>query len=167
MLKLVKSVGWILCALAAISAFCAVLVSFDVLKEDQKGALFGFLMFTGMFGFPGALILWRTTRLEREQAFRLELSGFIRTHDRFTSEEMAQKVGRSVMEVEKLIAQIAHEDKMDLVFHRSDRTYLHRGRIAQTARVYEACPSCGAALSNEVALEGEQVICVYCNRVLS
>lgn len=167
MLKLVKAVGWILCALGAISAFCAVLASMDVLKDDQKDAVFGFLMIAAMFGFPGGIILWRGTKLQREQKFRSELAGFIRTHDRFTSEEMARKVDRTVLEVERLIAEIAHAEKMDLVFHRPDRSYMHRARIAHGARVFDACPSCGARLSHEIVLEGEQLTCVYCNSVLS
>ena len=164
MSKLIKAVGWMLIALAAICLFCVPLVLFD--DKSEQDVVLGFLMMTAIFGFPGAIALYQTKKAERAREFRSQLVGYLRTHDRFTVEEMARKIGKTEMETDQLIARIVDEEKLDLVFHRPDRTYMHRNRVASGARVLEKCGSCGAALHHELVLEGEVVSCAYCGRAL-
>src|SRR5688572_15252364 len=114
MVKVLKAGGWALLALTAMSFLGALLV---LATDQDTKAMAGFLMIASFFGVPGGLMLWRGTLIGREQKFREELGGYMRTHDRFTAKEMAAKIGKSEMETESLIARIANEQKVDLVFH--------------------------------------------------
>lgn len=162
MLKLIKGVGWLLLGLAGISVICIPIIIFDDTK-DKASTIGGFIMFAGFFGVPGALLLWRGKALQ----MRTELAGLMRVYDRFTAAEIAKKIGIREPEADRLILRLAQEEKLDLVFHRPDRSYMHKSRIAaQNARVFDACRSCGARLPHEVALEGESAACVYCGTAL-
>lgn len=163
MLKLIKGVGWLLLSLAGISVLCIPIIIFVDDSQDKGSAIGGFAMFTAFFGIPGALLLWRGKALQS----RAELAGLIRVYDRFTAAEIAKKVGLREPEADRLILRLAQEEKLDLVFHRPDRSYMHRSRIpAQGVRVFDTCRSCGARLPHEVALEGENAACVYCGSAL-
>jgi len=162
MLKLIKGVGWLLLGLAGVCVLCIPAVVFDS-STNKSDTIFGFFLFAAFFGLPGALLLWRGRAMEK----RVELAGFLRTHDRFTADEIAQKFGINPLETEKLILRLAQEEKLDVVFHRADRSYMQRNRIAVGARVLDVCPSCGARLPHEVALEGEQPRCVYCGTAMT
>lgn len=164
MARMIKGLGWFFVALSLIALFCSILVAFD--ETEDRGTVLAFLMFAGFFGFPGGLIVWRHTRNERERQFRAQLTGYLRTHDRFTVEEIAKKIGRTELETDRLVAEIVSEAALDLVFHRSDRAYMHRNRIAAGAKVFDRCASCGAALNHEVVLEGETATCAYCGSSL-
>lgn len=161
MAKLLVILGWCLSVLGILGFLTAVLAAFDA-DNEKTDAVLGLLMLGAFFGVPGGFILWGTKKTAREQRFRAEFTGFLRSHDEFTITEMAQKIGRTELETEQLVARAITEDKLDLVFHRADRRYLHRNRIRQSFKVFERCSACGGQLRHELALEGEVVSCPYC-----
>jgi hypothetical protein len=163
--KLLKIVGWGLSILGAVFLLCLVLV---LVENDPKsrGAAYGFVILAALVGTPGGVILWRTRLKERAQALRQQLAGYIRTFDAFTVEELARKIGKTEMETETLIASLAGEGGFRLAFHRQTRRYLHQDRLRQNHRCLSRCPSCGAAMGNQVVFEGEVVCCQYCNHPL-
>lgn len=158
MLRLIKVAAWILVSLGAASFL---LVPVSMMTGDPDAAA-GFAMFGFLFGVPGGIALWRTIRRERESEFRELVAGMIRSHDRFTPGELATKIGRNELETEKLIHQIADQERLELVFHRSTREYFHRARIREAHRVIDQCGACGGRLSHEMVLEGEAALCQYC-----
>ena len=70
------------------------------------------------------------------------------------------------MEVEGLIVRLGNRDDIDLVFHRPDRSWLHRGRIDPGHNVVTQCPSCGAQVGAQLVMAGEKIPCQYCNTPL-
>lgn len=164
MAKPIKILAWIMVALGAIFFL---LVPVVLLESGDKGAAAGFVMFGLFCGLPGGIALWRSIVRERETSFRDQVGGMMRSHDRFTIEELARKIGRTELETERLINEIAHAQRLDLVFHRSTREYLHRNRIREAHRVLDQCAACGARLPHEVVLDGEAAICQYCGSALT
>jgi hypothetical protein len=139
------------CLLAAASAFyvLAVFMFLDPLEGQGRGeSLVPGLFFGSVALVPGlALFLWARGR---EAATRFEdmLLGYVRSHDRFTTDEMAAKVHRPPPEVEAAIVLLGNRDDLDLVFHRPDRAWMHRGRIRVEHAVVTKCPSCGAGVGS-------------------
>ncbi len=113
---------------------------------------------------PGASLLYVGRREHAHATFRTQVATLIRMHDRFTVTELAAKIGRNELETLAVITEVmAEHDDIDLVFHRADQTYLHRGRIDEGFEVVEKCPSCGASASNQVVFRGERVLCSFCD----
>jgi hypothetical protein len=90
----------------------------------------------------------------------------MRSFDRFTSRELADRIARSEMEVERLIARLSTRPDLDLVFHRPDRSWVHRGRIGEDHDIVDHCGNCGAHVGQQLILAGERIRCTYCDRVL-
>lgn len=162
MSKLAKIIAWGMLSLSIISFICAAVAGLEDTPESTN-ASFGFLLIGLFFGFPGGLLLFTVTRGEKRRNLDTLLLGLLRTHDQFTVAEIAQKLGGSEAETEQLIIRAVAQHRLDLVFHRSDRTYMHRDRIRRDCRVYDRCGACGASLQHELAIEGEAITCPYCN----
>ncbi|MCK6552337.1 hypothetical protein L6R52_41285 [Myxococcota bacterium] len=159
--KLFKFTGWMLTIFGGLFVFFSILTLFDS-KEDDRDATVGLIMIGALLGVPGGALLIRGKNAQRARELRERFVGFARTHDQFSVAEMAQKIGETELETERLVAEAVTRGELDVVFHRPDRTYLHRNRIRREFKVITKCGSCGAGLKNEVALEGEQLACPYC-----
>lgn len=125
------------------------------------------LFFGSVLLAPGlALYLFgRRTRKDRE--FLAAVTSMVRTTDRFTTADLARRIGRTELETEGLVGRImAEQNGIDLVFHRSTREYLHRNRLAHGERLVERCASCGAPTNLDVVFHGERVPCIYCGAAL-
>jgi len=125
------------------------------------------LFFGSVVLFPGIVLFLYGRRVSKDEEFLGAVTAMIRSHDRFTVEDLARKIGRNELETEGLVAKvIAASNGIDLAFHRPTREYIHRQRLAQGQRVVEACPSCGAPTRGEVVFEGERVPCMFCGVAL-
>lgn len=157
------------CLLLVAGAFylLAAFMFLDPLEgEGRVESLVPGLFFGSVVLAPGlAAFLWGHRR-ERQAAFEETLLGYVRSHDRFTSEELARKVGRTEAQVEELIAQLTNRPDVDLVFHRPDRSWMHRGRIREAHAVVSKCPSCGAGVGSQLIFAGEDIACPYCSSPL-
>ncbi len=125
------------------------------------------LFFASVVLLPG-LALWSYgSKVRRQREFEESVTSLVRSHDRFSVGELAQKIGRSELETEVLINRIAHRDRtIDLVFHRPSRQYIHRARLQGGQIVVDACPRCGAPSGGAVVFPGEQLQCLYCGAPL-
>ncbi|MBM4362390.1 MAG: hypothetical protein FJ104_06895 [Deltaproteobacteria bacterium] len=155
--------------LLAIPFFClAVMMLLDPKEgEGPAKSLAPGLFFGSVLLFPGLVLYGYGRRLGRDREFYEAVKGMVRSHDRFTVEELARKIGRTELETEGIVARIvAEENGIDLVFHRPTREYLHRARLSAGQRVVEQCASCGAPTQHAVVFEGEQVACTFCGAPL-
>jgi hypothetical protein len=157
------------CLLAVASAFylLAVFMFLDPLDGETPGqSVIPGLFFGSVVVVPGLALFWWGRAREAAAEFEETLMGYIRSHDRFTTDEMAAKVGQPAIEVERLVVRLGNRDDIDLVFHRPDRTWLHRGRINVAHAVVDRCPSCGASIGSQIIFAGEQIACPYCDSPL-
>jgi hypothetical protein len=155
--------------LVAMPFFClAVFMYMDPLKGDTPTqSLAPGLFFGSALIVPGLLLFVYGRRARQDAEFVEAVTGMVRSYDRFTVAELAQKIGRTELETETLVARIiAANNGVDLVFHRPSRSYIHRARLAAGQRVVERCPSCGAPTNREVVFDGERVPCTYCGATL-
>jgi len=166
--KVGSFLGWLALSIAGFFLLCAALAGFEVIGEPEKSrnAMVGLLMLAGMFGIPGAIaVIQRRAVLERQE-LRQQLIGLIRSHDAISVAELARKIGKTELEAESLLAQLVASSDLDLVFHRSRREYLHRGRIQQAYSFFDLCPSCNARIPAQVVFETETIVCEYCDKPL-
>lgn len=115
---------------------------------------------------PGIVLRRSGERQLRADAFEQTLIGYIKSFDRFSAAELAAKTERSEMEVEQMLARLVARRDVDLVFHRPDRTWLHRGRIEGDHDIIERCTACGASIGQQLILRGERIRCTYCDAYL-
>lgn len=165
MQKFFGILGWILSVLGIVSILLCFLVLLEN-SERHKDAPYGFAMFGIMFGLPGGIILWQQRSHRQDRIFRSQLLGYVKSLDSFTADELAQKIGRSAMETEGLIVALIEREKLDLAFHRKSRQYMHRKRLKTGHKLLTRCPSCGAAIGNQIVFEGEDITCQYCEHSL-
>ncbi len=92
--------------------------------------------------------------------------GIVRSHDRFTTTEVSDKLELPFDAAEALILELAQRPDLDLVFHRPDQSWMHRGRLRVKHAVVTKCPSCGAGVGSQVVFAGESVACPYCDSPL-
>ncbi len=165
MSKLLTAIGWILATIGMIFVLLSVLFFFSALSkgtEKSWNAFVGGLLFAGVAGIPGGLILHRNRVARKKAEFDGRLRGFISSLDSFSVSELATKIGRNEMETEGLIATLISSGQVDLAFHRQSGSYLHRNRIKRGYRVIERCHSCGAGVGQELVFDGETPECRYC-----
>lgn len=131
-------------------------------NATRSDSLSGFA-FGAMMAIPG-LITWLWLAHHNKQGdFRESVLGMIRNHERFTTTEMAKKIGRTELQTERLIAKLTERnDDLHLVFHRPTQQYLHRSVVEASATIVDTCPKCGAPQGQQVILQGEQVFCTHC-----
>ncbi|MEZ4385899.1 MAG: hypothetical protein R3A79_31560 [Nannocystaceae bacterium] len=168
--KLLSVVGWILTTIGILFFLISGLVVIDMVTGDNpktKSALLGMVMLTGLFAIPGGMILWRVRLARAREQFDSQLRGFVTSLDSFTPGELAQKIGRSEMETESLLAALIAGRQVDLAFHRQTGRYLHRGRLQRAHQVIDRCSSCGAAVGHELVFAGESAQCRYCGNRLA
>jgi hypothetical protein len=140
-------------------------------KDDEKKTaaqnLAPGLFFASVVLLPGIALFSYGRRVRRDEEFLGAVTAMIRSHDRFSIEDLSRKIGRNELETEALVAKvIAASNGIDLAFHRPSREYIHRQRLAQGQRLVESCPSCGAPTRGEVVFEGERVPCTFCGVAL-
>ena len=165
MSKLLTAIGWILATIGIVFVLFSVIVFFQALRtgvEKDWSAFTGGVLFAGVAGIPGALLLHRNRVARKKAAFDQRLRGFISSLDSFSVSELATKIGRNEMETEGLIATLIAKGQVDLAFHRQSSSYLHRNRIKRGHRVIERCHSCGASVGQELVFDGETPECRYC-----
>lgn len=151
--------------LLAVPFFClAVFMVVDPKEGEGVGKSLAPGMFFGsVLLFPGLLLYAHGRKVHREREFMEAVTAMIRSHDRFTVAELSQKIGRTELETEGIVARVsAGGGGIDLVFHRPSREYIHRARLSAGQRVVEAYPSCGAPTNHAVVFEGETVPCAFC-----
>jgi hypothetical protein len=165
MAKFLKFFSWLLFILGLISLVLTFVVYFEH-DPKHKGAVSGFIMFALFFGLPGLTLLYHLRKKERDQIFRNELIGFIKTLSSFTASELGQKIGKTEMETETLLARLITEEKLGIGFHRPSRKYFHRDRLQEVHHSYKRCRSCGADLGRHIFFEGEEATCPYCDQSL-
>ena len=139
---------------------------YDGSKESQE-ALPGLAVLAVLFTVPGVLTRVRFVALRRQDALQQDLLSYVRALDVFTVAEMAQKIGRSEGETEKLVLDVAAREKLDLAFDAHARRFFRRSAVRIASSVAERCPSCGAALGARPILAGEEVRCQYCNELIA
>lgn len=157
------------CLLAMASAFflLAVFMFLDPLEGDTHvESLLPGLFFGSVLLVPGLALFWWGR--SRESAARMEetLLGYVRSLDRFTTDELAHKVGQTPMMVERHIVRLGNRADLDLVFHRPGGAWMHRGRIHVAHAVVDRCPSCAAGVGAQIIFAGEHIACPYCDSPL-
>ena len=117
-------------------------------------------------GIPGVWV-WRKGAARRRQAQVLQdCTALVRTRDRFTARELAEKLGQTEVAAELLIGRVTEADNgIDLVYHRSTSEYFQRAALGEGAVTPDHCDACGAP-SREVFLPGEPVICGFCKKAM-
>ncbi len=166
-MKAAKWFGALLLAGAAGVFLLAVLMCLGPLEDRTRmEALIPGLFFGSVALVPGVGLFWWGRAKEAEAEAEELLLGYVRSHDRFTSGEMATKLGRNEVEVEQSIVTLGNRSDLDLVFHRPDRAWMHRGRIKTAHAVVDKCGSCGANVGHQIVFEGESVACQYCDSPL-
>ncbi len=153
-----------------IAGACYVLAIFMFLDPlEGKGrfdSLVPGLFFGSVAAIPGLWLYLAARASARQQDIDERAAGLVRTHDAFTTEEFARKLGVAYAKAEEEILQVAQRGEADLVFHRPDQTWMHRGRLTTKHAIVTKCPSCGAGVGAQVVFEGESVACEYCNQPL-
>lgn len=165
----IKRLGTALLIVAGMFGLLAVMMVFSPVEPDDGPieSLIPGLFFGGVFLIPGMILYRSGHRKMEEQKFEKTLAGYVRSLDRFTSAELATKTGLPEMEAEQWVMRLANEPDIDLVLHRPDRTWLHRGRLADDDDVIDHCSSCGADVGKQVILAGEKISCQYCGKNLT
>ncbi|MEM9301062.1 MAG: hypothetical protein AAGE01_03070 [Pseudomonadota bacterium] len=160
-------IGTALLVLAAMFFVLALMMLADPLEgEGRLESLVPGLFFCAVTLIPGVVLLLSGRRKRRTGEFEQTMLGYIRSFDRFSAQELAKRIDRSELEVEQLIARLSTRPDLDLVFHRPDRTWAHRGRISEDHAIVDHCSSCGAHVGQQLILEGERIRCTYCDQVL-
>jgi hypothetical protein len=131
--------------------------------KTQQDSVSGFAL-GAMVAVPGLIAWFFVVRHNKVVDFREAVLGMIRNHERFTVPELAQKIGRTELETERLIAVLSQRNKdLTLVFHRPSRQYMHQGVLQSSATVVESCPKCGAPQGRQAILAGETANCTHCD----
>ncbi len=157
------------CLLAVASAFylLAVFMFVDPLDDQTRvESLVPGLFFGSVVLVPGLALFWWGRAREAATRFEETLLGYVRSRDRFTTDQLAKDLGRPAAQVEEQIVLLGNRDDLDLVFHRPDRTWLHRGRVRVAHAVVTKCPSCGAGVRSQIIFAGEDIACPYCDSPL-
>ncbi|MCA9658029.1 MAG: hypothetical protein KC486_06775 [Myxococcales bacterium] len=168
--KLLSVIGWILTTIGILFFVISGLVLIDMATGDDpktKSAFLGMLVLTGLFAIPGGILLWRVRLARAREQFESQFNGFVASLDSFTPRELAQKIGKTEMETEALLAALIAQRKADLAFHRQTGRYLHRNRLQRAHQVIDRCPSCGASVGQELVFAGEAAECRYCGNRLA
>jgi hypothetical protein len=154
-----KIVGW---GLLIFGGIFLLLVPMMCATGDPEAAMGGVLI--GLFfAAPGGLVIGLIRHHKKTTELRNHMLGFMWSHDAFTASELAQKLGKSETETERLIVGLSRRSQMPLLFHASDRRYYHPDRVKRKHAVVSRCQNCGAVLGNEIVFEGETRRCRYCN----
>jgi hypothetical protein len=157
------------CLLSGAAGFFALAFFMFLDPSDGKGRLESLvpgLFFGTVVLVPGlALFIWNRNR-DRKQVLEERCLGLIRTHDRFTTSELATKLGTDFVVAQGLIQTLAERTELDLVFHRPDQSWIHRKRLQVKHAIFTNCPSCGVAVGSQVVFEDESVACPYCDSPL-
>lgn len=165
MQKFLRILGWVLSVLGAMWILLCFLFLMDS-NQRNKDAFLGCIMLAIIFGLPGGVILWRQRVRRKEREFHSQLLGYVKSLDTFTVEELARKIGRSEIEAEGLVVSLIEREELDLAFHRRTRQYMHRKRLKTEHKLLSRCPTCGAAIGQQIILEGEDAHCQYCDHSL-
>lgn len=166
-MKFAKGGGGCLVLLGICFFFLALFMFADPPDGDTRlQALVPGLFFSSVTLVPGILIFIWGFFGDRARAFEEQVAGLIRNHDRFTVGEMAKKIGKNELETEVLISRLSVRQKLDLVYHRPTREYLHRGLLDNNSQIVDRCPSCGGSVGRQVVFRGESVQCSYCGAAL-
>lgn len=154
--------------LLTITAFFFIISFFIIADKGFSGAFYGAMLLMVLFGLPGSAIYFLNRKAIEHIDFLTRFKGFLRSHDRFTVSDIAQKIQRSELETELLIAELNQsDDNIELVFHRPTREYIHRNRLRQDERIIDRCNSCGATFTGQVLTVTEKVLCEYCGSPLA
>jgi len=153
-----------------IAGACYLLAAFMFLDPLEGTGRFDSLVPGLFFGsvalVPGLWLYLGARAAAREKELTERAVGLVRSHDSFTTDEFARKLGVDYAKAEEEILQVAQREDADLVFHRPDQKWMHRGRLTVKHAVVTKCPSCGAGVGAQVVFEGESVACQYCNQPL-
>lgn len=166
-MKAAKIGGACLLGVAVLGGLLAVFMFLDPLEgQGRVESLVPGLFFGTVALVPGlALFLWARGR-ERAEARVERAVGLVRSHDRFTTVELAGKLDLPFDAAEALILELAQRPDLDLLFHRPDQSWMHGARLRVKHAVVTKCPSCGAGVGSQVVFVGESVACPYCHSPL-
>lgn len=166
--KIQKATGAIFLALAAMFGFLAVFMYLDPVEgKTAFQSLIPGLFFGAVCLVPGFWLYSSAKKAQRQRDFEERLLGYVRGFDRFSSAELAEKIGHTEMEVEGHIARLSARTDIELVFHRPDRTWYHLNRVADEDDVVRNCKSCGADVGTQLVFKNETVACTYCGKSLT
>jgi len=149
--------AWILLGIAGFFLLVTPLMALD--DNAKPNAWSGGVTVVIMFGLPGALLMWRG----RKAAAKALLVGFLTSRDRISVTEVARMIKKPELATEQLLAQLNQEFQMDLVYVPDERQYVHRSRLSTTHAIPEKCPTCGAPTHSQLVVQGERVMCKYCD----
>ncbi|MFO7566796.1 MAG: hypothetical protein R6X02_29405 [Enhygromyxa sp.] len=159
---LLKALGWLLLVPAGLMAL---FLPFAII-EGAYDAIPGLILFVGTFGAPGWLLRRAGLTRERESELQARMVAFVRTHDAFSTNELAAHVGKTPGEAQALLDRDIARYHLPLVMHRASGRYLRLDRLSRTAQVAERCQSCGASIGCQIVFEGERLTCPYCASVV-
>lgn len=166
-MKAVKVGGGCLLAVASAFFLLAVFMFIDPLEGETRGeSLIPGLFFGSVALVPGLALFWWGRSKEAAAHLEETLLGYVRSLDRFTTDELARKVDLSPAQVEEHIVRLGNRTDLDLAFHRPDGAWMHRGRIRVAHAVVNKCPSCGAGVGAQIIFAGEDIACPYCDSPL-
>lgn len=160
---LLKTLGWILLVPAGLLVIMVPFALFD----GSHDAVAGFILLIGLFGAPGFLLHRAGRSRERESDLQVQMVAFVRTHDAFSIQELAARIGKTPAEAQTLLDRDIARHHLPLVMHRASGRYLRLDRLSKAAKVAEQCQSCGAAIGNQIIFEGEHLTCPYCSSAVT
>ncbi|MGQ0797135.1 MAG: PCI domain-containing protein [Methanobacteriota archaeon] len=114
---------------------------------------------------PGLLLLFLGFRARRVERDFVEFAAWVKTYRRIGMKDLAQKLGRPEVEVEKMLIHAVDRGLAKGFIDRGTDEFVLTEAIGQE-HYLETCPRCGANLRKRYFL-GETVTCPYCNAVIT
>ena len=145
----------------------------------------GFVMFFGLFFLvflwdvpsliylcgpitiiPGVVSILLGVRQWRHEHVVIEFATWAKSQRRIKMDVMAQRIGKSRFETEKLLGEALDQELVKGVIDRSSDEFVVQEQTAGQAHFVGACPNCGGSVDTWYFPE-ERVNCPYCERAIA
>jgi hypothetical protein len=147
-------------------------------------ALGGFVMFFGLFFLvflwdiplflylcgpitiiPGTISILIGVKQWRHERTLIEFASWAKSQRRIKMDVMAQRIGKTRYETEKLLGEAIEGDFVKGVIDRTSDEFVVQERETEQEHFVGACPSCGGKV-DALYFPEERVTCPYCERVV-
>jgi len=115
---------------------------------------------------PGVAAILLGVRQWRHERVLVEFANWAKSQRRIKMDLMAQRIGKSRFETEKLLGEALDTDLLKGVIDRSSDEFVVQERMAGQEHFVGACPNCGGNVDTWYFPE-ERVTCPYCERVVT
>jgi len=115
---------------------------------------------------PGVVAILLGVRQWRHEQILLEFGNWAKSQRRIKMDLMAQRIGKTRFETEKLLGEALDGGLVKGVIDRSSDEFVVQERETAQAHFVGACPNCGGNVDAWYFPE-ERVTCPYCERVVT